>query len=147
VPYSSGPDEKGHGAFVRSAFTSVVATGTDFVLATILVAYATSPGYATFVGCVAGGVVAFWMNRGWAFKAQGNPLPQVIRFLGVWASSAALNSIGVGLATRFAGGPFTVVWLLVRAVVYSAWNYPLLRFFVFSRPRPALGGTLAPPDP
>lgn len=135
-PLEPGASGTAAGPFVRSVLTSAVATGVDFALASVLVTLDVAPVIATFFGCVVGGVVAFGMNREWAFRAQGRALPQLLRFLGVWASSALLNSAGVGLVMRFATGTFGYSWLLVRAVVYSSWNYPMLRWFVFpARPR------------
>lgn len=122
-------------SFFRSALTSLVATATDFIVASALAAYGTPPGYATFVGCACGGVVAFTMNRGWAFRAQGRAAPQLLRFVGVWASSAALNSVGVALTIRLAGASFGLTWIIIRGLVYSAWNYPMLRYFVFTNRR------------
>jgi len=120
------------GSFVRSAFVSVLATGTDFVVASLLSRALLASSLATFVGCAAGGLVAFTVNRGWAFRSRGRGSREVVRFLGVWATSALLNSGGVGWLTH-AGVAFIYAWALVRVLVYSAWNYPLLRWFVFRR--------------
>jgi hypothetical protein len=35
-------------------------------------------------------------------------------------------------------GSFTLAWVVVRAAVYLGWNYPLARWFVFSREKPAV---------
>jgi putative flippase GtrA len=120
------------GAFFRSALVSVLATGTDFVVAAVLSYAALAPGYATFVGCAAGGVVAFLVNRGWAFRSHGRGSSELVRFLFVWATSALLNSGGVQWLA-YLGLPFVVAWAIVRGLVYSGWNYPLLRWFVFKR--------------
>lgn len=119
------------GVFVRSALTSALATGSDFVVANGLVASGVSAPGATSAGYVLGGLVAFGLNRGWAFRVQGRPGPQLLRFLGVWLSSAALNVAGVALLLAALGWSFAVAWALVRGLVFSAWNYPLLRWFVF----------------
>jgi hypothetical protein len=54
----------------------------------------------------------------------------------VWLSSAALNVAGVALLLAPFGLRFSVAWALVRGLVFSAWNYPLLRWFVFPRATP-----------
>ena len=123
------------GSFVRSAIVSVLATGTDFVVASLLAHAAVASSLATFIGCAAGGMVAFTVNRGWAFRSQGHARSELFRFLFVWATSALLNSGGVGWLTHL-GLPFMYAWALVRGLVYSAWNYPLLRWFVFKRTPP-----------
>ena len=117
-------------AFGRYALTSALATGSDFVLAYALHRAGAPHAAATFFGCALGGVVAFAVSRGWAFQAKhGRALPQLLRFLGVWAASAALNSFGVQ-ALAFLPS-FVLAWSLVRAAVYLGWNYPMSRWFVF----------------
>ena len=137
VPVDAPSDTLPGGAFVRSALVSVLATATDFVVAALLSYAALPAGYATFVGCAAGGLVAFLVNRGWAFRSQGRRSTELMRFLFVWATSALLNSGGVHWLTEV-GLPFVVAWAIVRGVVYSAWNYPLLRWFVFKRSVPSV---------
>lgn len=121
------------GEFVRSALTSALATVSDFVVASALNASGAPPAAATFAGYVVGGLIAFSANRGWAFRAQGRRGPQLFRFLAVWLSSAALNVAGVSLLLGVLGFRFSVAWAVVRGLVFSAWNYPLLRWFVFPR--------------
>ncbi len=123
-------------AFGRYAVTSALATVTDFALAGSLHAAGAPPGTATFVGCVAGGAVAFWLSRAWTFRAHtGRAWPQVLRFLLVWATSAALNSTGVPALLHWVSS-FPLAWVAVRASVYLCWNYPLSRWFVFSAGKP-----------
>ncbi len=124
-------------AFGRYALTSALATVTDFALASCLHGVGSSAAAATFFGCVAGGVVAFALSRRWTFQAgAGRPLPQVLRFLLVWATSALLNSSGVPALLSWVAS-FPLAWSLVRAAVYLGWNYPLSRWFVFSAEKPA----------
>jgi putative flippase GtrA len=124
-------------AFGRYTLTSALATGSDFALATSLHALGVSAGVATFLGCVLGGSVAFAVGRGWTFQAGSAPaLPQLSRFLFVWAMSALLNASGVPALLSVIDS-FPLVWAVVRGGVYLAWNYPLSRWFVFARRRPA----------
>lgn len=119
---------------LRSMVTSVVATASDFVAASGLHSVKVPATAATILGCMVGGCVAFALNRNWAFYAgDGRKRTQVLRFLFVWATSALLNAAGVGLLLLPGGGHFTNAWLMTRGVVYLAWNYPLLRWFVFRR--------------
>ena len=62
-------------------------------------------------------------------------MPQLLRFLFVWATSALLNSSGVSELLTWVGS-FSLAWALVRAAVYLGWNYPLSRWFVFSAEKP-----------
>jgi putative flippase GtrA len=126
-------------AFGRYTLTSALATGSDFVVAASLHAFGASPAAATFVGCAVGGAVAFGVGRHWTFRAgAGRALPQLLRFLSVWATSALLNSSGVPALLEWVDS-FPVAWVLVRGSVYLAWNYPLSRWFVFSRAKPVTG--------
>lgn len=123
-------------AFRRYAATSAMATATDFVLASAAHRLGAAAGLATFLGCVAGGVVAFRLSRVWTFRARASrALPQLLRFLFVWATSAFLNSAGVEALLSLSGS-FTLAWVAVRGAVYLGWNYPLARWFVFSREKP-----------
>src|SRR3954468_14656376 len=124
-------------AFGRYALTSALATVTDFALASCLHALGSSAAVATFFGCVAGGLVAFALSRRWTFQAgAGRALPQILRFLLVWATSALLNSSGVPALLSWVTS-FPLAWSAVRAAVYLGWNSPLSRWFVFSSEKPA----------
>jgi putative flippase GtrA len=124
-------------SFRRYAATSALATLTDFAFASLLHRLGSPAGASTFVGCVAGGGVAFALSRGWTFQAgTARAVPQILRFLCVWLMSAVLNSAGVTALLAWVSS-FQVAWLLVRGAVYLGWNYPMTRWFVFSRPRHA----------
>jgi putative flippase GtrA len=124
------------GAFGRYTVTSAAATANDFAVFSLLHALGTSAGPATFFGCVAGGVVAFSLGRRWTFQAgAGKALPQILRFLFAWATSALLNSVGVPALLSLVGSP-ALAWALVRAAVYLGWNYPVSRWFVFGAEKP-----------
>lgn len=133
-------------AFGRYAATSALATATDFALASSLHALGASAAAATFFGCVAGGAVAFALSRRWTFQASGaRALPQLLRFLSVWATSALLNSGGVPALLPWLGS-FSLAWVVVRAAVYLGWNYPLSRWFVFSAQKARQRGSEADPN-
>lgn len=123
--------------FRRYAATSALATATDFMVAGSLHGMGASAGVATLFGCVAGGVVAFSLSRRWTFQAgSARAVPQLLRFLFVWATSALLNSTCVPAIMPFIGS-FAMAWAVVRAAVYLGWNYPLSRWFVFASEKPS----------
>jgi putative flippase GtrA len=123
--------------FGRHTLTSALATGADFAAASALHAVGTAAAPATFLGCVAGGAVAFGLGRHFSFRAaRAKALPQLGRFLFVWATSALLNAAGVPAVLGLTAS-FTAAWLLVRGAVYVGWNYPLSRWFVFAHRAPA----------
>jgi putative flippase GtrA len=94
---------------------------------------------ATWIGTIAGAVANFTINKLWAFHARELPaMPALSRFVVVQAGSSGLHTSGVWVLTRFAGLPYPVSKVVIAAVVYLAWNYPLNRWFVFGRrPPPA----------
>lgn len=53
------------------------------------------------------------------------------------AGSAGLHTGGVSLLAGPFGVPYLVAKLVVAALVYLGWNYPLLRHWVFRMPAPA----------
>ena len=116
----------------RLALGSALATLADCAVASGL-AYVLQlhAGLATALGCVVGAGVSFVLARGWAFDATGHWLPQLGRYAGVSAATAALNSGGVVLLLSL-NAPFLVAWWCTRLVVFSTWSYPLQRDFVFS---------------
>lgn len=119
--------------FGRHTLTSVLATGSDFIVASALHGLGATAAPATFLGCVAGGGVAFGLGRHYSFRAAGaRALPQLARFLFVWATSALLNTAGVPALLGLVSS-FSLAWVLVRGAVYLGWNYPLSRWFVFGR--------------
>jgi putative flippase GtrA len=118
-------------SFRRYAATSALATLTDFALASALHHLGSTAGIATFLGCVAGGGVAFSLSRGWTFQAgEARAVPQLLRFVSVWLASALLNSAGVPALLGWLAS-FQVAWVIVRGAVYLGWNYPMNRWFVF----------------
>lgn len=123
--------------FGRHTLSSALATGADFAAASALHALGTAAAPATFLGCVVGGAVAFGLGRHFSFRAaDAKALPQLGRFLFVWATSALLNAAGVPTLLGLTAS-FSVAWLIVRGAVYLGWNYPLSRYFVFARRAPA----------
>jgi putative flippase GtrA len=135
--------------FIRSVLTSLFTSALDFAVLTGAVELAgVNYVFATWLGTVVGSLSNFTINKHWAFKGSSLTLPhQFGRFLLVQAGSSGWQTLGVWLATRFGGLPYQVSKLLVAATVALAWNYPLNRGVVFSRPpeAPPLPRDAAPP--
>ncbi len=124
----------GRGGIARNAVSSALATGSDFALVALLVAWASvSPPIATFIGCVLGGIVNFTVNRVWAFGSDAPTGRQAVRYLFVTSSSAVLNAGLVAALLLFPGLPYAIAWWLVRGAVFATWNFPLNRDYVFLR--------------
>ncbi len=124
-------------AFAKNTITSVFTTALDFGTLTGLVELAhVDYVIATFIGTVVGATSNFFINRHWSFAATHARIHhQALKMLPVQAGSSGLQTLGVWLVTRFAGLPYFASKLVVSALVYLGWNYPLNRYFVFVPPK------------
>ena len=119
----------------RSILTSIFTTALDFatlmgLVELLHVEYV----LATFLGTVVGFVASFAINRHWSFEAAHHPAHwQFVRVLPVQAGSTGLHTLGVWLFTAFVGLPYWISKIVVSALVYLGWNYPMNRFWVFRR--------------
>ena len=97
---------------------------------------------ATFLGTLVGFLANFTINRFWAFAATHGALHwQFMRVLPVQAGSTGLQTVGVWVFDRFVGLRYWAAKIVVSALVYLCWNYPMNRFFVFGRSDPARDST------
>jgi len=121
--------------FSRSVLTSLFTTALDFgTLVGLTELAGLNYVLATWLGTVVGSLSNFAINRLWAFYAHDVPaVPAMTRFVLVQIGASGLHTGGVWLLTRFAGLPYPTSKLVVAAVVYLVWNYPLNRHFVFGR--------------
>jgi putative flippase GtrA len=140
---SKGLDSTGQrrGTFSRSTLTSLFTTALDFGTLTGLVELAgVDYVLATWLGTVVGSLSNFTINRLWAFDAKDRPpAGQFLRFLGVQAIASLLHTLGVWSFTRFLGLPYQASKIVISALVYLGWNYPMNRWFVFRRWATAAG--------
>lgn len=126
------PTLTGRGSIFRTAVSSGMATGADFALFAVIVALGlVSAPVATLAGCALGAFVNFSINRVWAFRSESSYSKQAWRYLFVTTSSALLNSGLVAVLLLLPNMPPALAWWLVRVSVFSTWNYPLNRDYVF----------------
>jgi len=119
----------------RSILTSIFTTALDFATLMGLVELAhVQYVLATFIGTIVGFVANFLINRRWSFEAHAGAMHwQFVRVLPVQAGSTGLQTLGVWLFTQFAGFHYWTSKMVVAALVYLGWNYPMNRFWVFRR--------------
>jgi phosphatidylglycerophosphate synthase len=122
----------------RSVLVAGAATLVDLSVASALhYLTAVPPSVATGAGCVVGAGVAFALSRSWAFEPGGPALgSQLSRYAFASATTTFLNAGGVALILLL-NLPFIVAWLIVRAVVFATWSYPVQRDFVFGSVLPS----------
>jgi putative flippase GtrA len=74
------------------------------------------------------------MGRIFTYQVTDRPVGgQLVRYTLVSAASLALNAGGEYLFNHMLGLQYLVARLVTSFVVSTAWNYPLHRFYVFSR--------------
>ena len=139
VPPSPQPNPPVRGTFSRNTLTSILTTALDFFTLTGLVELAgVNYVLATWIGTIVGSLSNFSINRWWSFRASGQPRSmQFLRFVLVQLCASGLHTAGVWIFTRFIGLPYPASKLVVAALVYLGWNYPMNRWVVFS---PRLAG-------
>jgi len=93
------------------------------------------PVTATPIAAFAGAVTNFTLNRNFTYRAGNSPVgSQLWRFVLVSACSLGLNTLGEFLFLKTHLHYF-LARVVTSIIVSNVWNYPLLRFFVFSERR------------
>lgn len=135
------------GGLGRAVTTAMLATGSDFVTTLALVEVgAMAPWVATALGCGVGAVVGFSVARHWAFgDVRTRASLQAGRYVFTSATGMMLNAGGVYLLTLLPTVSYLIAWLIVRALVFLAWSYPLHRDYVFGAAIPAVAEESASP--
>jgi putative flippase GtrA len=115
--------------------TSVASTIVDYsvMIGTVELA-GLGPVAATPIAAFAGAVTNFTMNRHFTYRAAGHsPIRgQLLSFLLVSGCSLGLNTLGEFLFLKVPHLHYFVARVITSTIVSNVWNYPMLRFFVFS---------------
>jgi putative flippase GtrA len=131
--------------FRRSLLTSLFTTALDFgTLVSLTEIVGINYVVSTWIGTIVGALSNFTINKRWAFSARAAPVgPALWRFALIQLGASGLHTAGVWAVTRFGDLAYPVSKLVVAAVVYLGWNYPLNRWFVF-HPRHQVQATEGP---
>lgn len=121
--------------WLRHNLAALAATAADYtVMITLVEAAHLGPVPATAVGAFAGAATNFSLGRVFTYHAtQGAVAGQTWRYALVSLASLGWNAAGELLFTRVFHMQYLVARVITSAIVSTAWNYPLHRFFVFSR--------------
>jgi putative flippase GtrA len=136
------------GRFVRANFSSLLASGLEYVLVTALVLVRVHYLAAATAGAITGAITDFSLKRHWAFDraAKGAVHHEGVRYLLVSAASLALNLAGAYALVDGLRTPAVPGVIAASIVVGFVWNYPLHRCYVFRAAEPARDGrACAPP--
>ena len=120
-------------SFTRSQLSSVLATGLDFCVMTLMVeVLAIWSVTATAVGAFVGAVTHFICGRYWSFLAsEGGLKSQAMRYALVAFAGLLLNALGVLLMTEYLDMHYFTSRIIISLVVGVFFNFPLHRHFVF----------------
>jgi putative flippase GtrA len=125
--------------WLRASVAGGVATACDLaVLLALTDGFGISPRYANVPALLVGGVVNFFANRHFAFRAAGAPAgKQAMGYVAVESAALLLNALVYDSAIRFiplATTHYAIVRVAAGSVVFLLWSYPLWRI-VFRTPR------------
>jgi len=89
--------------FFKAQASSLTASATDFLMTALTVSFL---GWwfvtGSIIGTRSGGVINFYLNRSWVFKAGLNAVyPQIIWYILVWTGNLLLVTLFVYLLTHF----------------------------------------------
>src|SRR5262245_24874144 len=117
--------------------TAIVSTAVDYTVMILAVELAgIGPVPATPIAAFAGAVTNFTINRGFTYRAtHGRLRGQLWRFALVSGCSLGLNTLGEFLFLKVPHLHYFLARVITSTIVSNVWNYPLLRFFVFSERR------------
>jgi putative flippase GtrA len=120
--------------WIRHHMTAILSTVADYSVMITLVELAhLGPVAATPIAAFAGGATNFTVNRRFTYRAQSAPLHgQLWRYALVSGCSLALNTLGEFLFLKVPHLHYFLARVISSIIVSNVWNYPLMRFFVFS---------------
>lgn len=119
--------------FVRYNLVAITATVVDFSLLIGLTEclhfwYMAS----AMIGAIAGGMVAFVLERRWTFKKRDKSLTkQLIKYIVIWLCSFALNVGLLYLFTEYFGLQYIVSKVVVAVLVGVFFNYFSHKYIIF----------------
>jgi putative flippase GtrA len=124
--------------WIRNHTTAVISTIIDYSVMVGLVELAhLGPVAATPIAAFAGGVTNFTLNRNFTYRGAGaRPIrAQLFRYAQVSGCSLCLNTLGEFLFLKIPHLHYFLARVITSTIVSNVWNYPLMRFFVFSARR------------
>jgi putative flippase GtrA len=125
--------------WVRHHFTAIIATVVDYsvMLGTVELAHL-GPVAATPIAAFCGAVTSFTLNRHFTYRSatRSSITGQLWRYVLVSGCSLGLNTLGEFLFLKLHLHYF-LARVITSTIVSNVWNYPLMRFFVFSERPPS----------
>jgi putative flippase GtrA len=131
--------------WLRHHVASIVATAVDYgVMVSCVELLRLSPVAGTALGATAGALTNFTLGRLYTYGVGSGPVAGYAwRYAIVSGASLAWNAGGEALFHDVLGMQYLLARVLTSIVVSNAWNYPLQRYFVFSRRSASAGAPRA----
>lgn len=101
---------------------------------------------AKALGCVAGTVVVFFINRAWTFSSQQASLSQFLRFAALYGTSISINTAVNTLVLSLLPDPWQVAFVLATGLS-TVINFLGSKFLVFKPAAATVEAPEATPDP
>ena len=119
---------------MRHHAASVAATVVDYLVMVLGVEVLhLRPVAATPIGAFCGAVTNFTLGRRFTYQRTDVPAAgQAWRYAIVSGASLGLNALGEYTFHDVVGLQYMLARVITSVVVSNGWNYPMLRFFVFS---------------
>jgi putative flippase GtrA len=123
--------------WIRHHTTAIISTIVDYsVMVATVELVGIGPVAATPIAAFAGAVTNFTLNRSFTYRAGHKAIGgQLWRFALVSGCSLGLNTLGEFLFLKVPHLHYFLARVITSTIVSNVWNYPLLRFFVFSERR------------
>src|SRR4029078_7466878 len=120
--------------WIRHHMTAIVSTIVDYSVMIAVVELTTLGRVpATPIAAFAGAVTNFTVNRNFTYRAGDRPIKgELLRFVLVSGASLGWNTLGEVLFLKIPHLHYFLARVITSVIVSNVWNYPLLRFFVFS---------------
>jgi putative flippase GtrA len=96
-----------------------------------------APVAATPIGAFAGAVTSFTANRYFTYRGAAVVAvqAQIWRYALVSGVSLGLNTLGEYLFNHVWGLQYMLARVISSIIVSNVWNYPTMKYFVFSTPK------------
>lgn len=118
----------------RFIVTGFVGLFTDILVYRVLVNLSVHVTPAKAIGCIAGTVVVFFINRAWTFSSQKKSFTQFLKFSALYATSISLNTMLNTAVLSMVPKPWILAFFVATSVS-TVINFLGLKFFVFAESR------------
>src|SRR5262249_32453232 len=89
---------------------------------------------AAAIGVAIGSTIAFFLNRAWAFRAQGTPVTgQAVKFIISTLIAMSIHAPLVGILADWLDVPVVVAKLAADVLVFSVGQLLAMRFLIFRK--------------